>query len=480
MLRRSFLLAVGAFLALGAAVGCEDDDVTGPGPDEFQAVIDEFGLTALPTTPYPADNRFNPERVALGRLLFFDPILGGESAPWIKSAAGKDPYRFRANDVACATCHHPAFAFADGRRLGAGVSGAQFRDLDLGPARVVPGPSLVTGDPVGTEPRNSPTVLNAALNGKDSPVPVADSFQFMDGRVVDGLDGQALLPITSREEMAGDAYGPGATVADAQDSVAARIRNIDEYVMRFRQAFAGEVQDASDITIEHVGRAVGAYERELVTPDSRYDLFVSGNREVFSAREKEGFRLFFGKALCGNCHSGPMLSDFRFTVVGVGDDYDSVIPGFGGKSGTGKDFGRFHADVEEFANDKYAFRNPTIRNVELTGPYFHSGSARTLREVVEFYDRGGRGPGDISDAELAAEGATRDANVTPLGLTSDEIDALVAFMKTTTAAVQAGPLGVDLTRVPERVPSGLLPPGIPTPPGPGPFLSRPSGRDASE
>jgi cytochrome c peroxidase len=165
-----------------------------------------------------------------------------------------------------------------------------------------------------------------------------------------------------------------------------------------------------------------------------------------------------------------MLSDFRFTAVGVADDYESILPGFGGKSGDGNDFGRFHADETEFADQKYFFRNPTIRNVEVTGPYFHSGSAGTLREVVEFYNRGGRGPDDISDATLAAAGVTRDADVRVLDLTDEEIDAIVAFMKTTTAPVQHGPLGIELTRVPDRVPSGLLPPGIPTPPGPGPFL----------
>ena len=106
----------------GFAASCGDDDVTTSGIDEFQALIEQFQLVPLPlSAPYPADNPFNAERIALGRLLFFDPILGGESAPWVKAAAGKDPYRFRGNDMACGTCHHPTLAFADGRRLGAGV-----------------------------------------------------------------------------------------------------------------------------------------------------------------------------------------------------------------------------------------------------------------------------------------------------------------------------------------------------------------------
>lgn len=464
-----FLLAT-----LVATSACSDDaTVVAPDTkaDRFQEIIDRFQLGPLPPIPYPPDNRFNAERIALGKLLFFDPILGGESAPRVKRAAGKDPYRFRANDVACATCHFPSFAFADSRRLGAGVSGARFRDTDLGPQRVVPGPSLVTGDPVGTEPRNTPTVLNTAFNGRSSIEPTPESFQFMDGRVTGGLEEQAILPITSRDEMAGEAYDVDFDRPDVkeviQDSVTRRIRSIPEYVARFKQAFAGEIQDADDITIGHIGRAIAAFERELITPGSRYDRFVSGDFSIFTEQEKEGFELFFGKGLCGDCHSGPMLSDFTFRVIGADEDYDEILPGFEGKNGEGGDFGRFHADPERFEHGKFAFRNPTIRNVEITAPYFHAGNFGTLHEVMEFYNRGGRGEGDISDAELEAAGVTRDPSIQRLGLTDAEINAIVEFMKTTTAAVQKGP--IDLVSVPRRVPSGLLPPGIPTPEEPGPY-----------
>lgn len=458
---------------------CDDDGdregVLEPSEEiaRFEAIIQDFALGPLPTIPYPDDNRFRAERVALGQLLFFDPILGGESAPRVKEDAGLDPYRFRGNDVACATCHFPTLAFADGRRLGAGVSGAQFRDGDLGPQRVVPGSSLVTGMSVGTEPRNTPTVLNTAFNGRNGIEPTAESFQFMDGRVTRGLEEQATLPITSRDEMAGDAYGVDFGSPDArgaiQDSVVRRIRSIPEYVARFRQAFAAEIDSAEDIAIDHVGRAIAAFERELITPDSRYDQFVSGDYDALNEHEKRGFELFFGKGLCGDCHRGAMLSDFTFRVQGVGDDFESIIPGFVGKNGEGGDFGRFHADEAEFANQKFAFRVLTTRNIDLTAPYFHSGSAGTLREVVEFYNRGGRGPQDITDAELEAAGVTRDPSITPLGLTEGEIDDIIAFMRTATAPVQQGPLGLDLTAVPQRVPSGLLPPGVATPEGPGPF-----------
>lgn len=452
-------------------VGCGDDDSpAAPTQPNIAAIIQEFGLSPLPAIPYPANNTFNAERISLGRLLFYDPILGGESDPTVKQAAGiTEPYRYRANDMACATCHHPNLGFADARRLGAGVGGAQFNDLDLGADRVVPAPSLVTQELCGEVPRNSPSILNVAFNGKGSIVPVADSFQFMDGRVAGGLEEQAILPITSRDEMAGDAYGANFTDEEAQNAVTARIRAIPEYVSRFHQAFPNEISVAGDITIEHIGRAIAAFEREIITPGSRYDRFVAGDAQAFTDQERFGFEVFFGKALCGDCHGGPMLADFAFYVQGVGDDYESILPGFGGKNGQGGDFGRFHADEVEFADKKYAFRTLTIRNVEVTGPYFHSGSAGTLHDVMSFHNRGGQGPQDISDATLVTAGVVRHESIRPLNLTVAEIDAVVAFMRTTTAPVQAGPLGIDLGLVPSRVPSGLVPPGIPTPPGPGPF-----------
>ena len=169
-----------------------------------------------------------------------------------------------------------------------------------------------------------------------------------------------------------------------------------------------------------------------------------------------------------------MLSDYSFHVQGAGDDYASIAPNFPGKDGAGHDFGRFHANPIEFADQKFAFRTLTIRNVELTAPFFHSGSATTLADVVDFYNRGGRGPQDISEADLAANGAVRDTLVRPLGLSAREMAALVAFMKTTTAPLASGPSGLDLTTVPDRVPSGLVPPGIATPAGPGPFTAAPT------
>ena len=439
----------------------------GTAPIAFQPAIDAFNLSPLPEITYPPYNPYRPERIALGRLLFFDPILGGESATWVKTAAGKDA-GFRTNDVACGSCHHPDFGFADGRRLGSGVGGAGKDGLALGPDRAASGTSIVTQIALGTEPRNSQSILNTAFNGRDSIHPVSESFQFMDGRVSLGLEAQAQEPIVDRDEMAGDAYGRDVLgdllIPDAiRDSLTTRIREIPEYVDLFRLAFPGEITSPEDITMSQISKAIAAYERELITPGSRYDRFVDGDFNVFNEQEKQGFLLFFGEALCGDCHSGPLLSDFSFHVQGASDGYD---PGFPGKDGQGSDLGRFHADPVEFADQKFAFRTLTIRNVEFTAPYFHSGGATTLAQVVEFYNRGGRGPDDVSDQILAAAGAARDPSIRSLSLSADDIQAIVAFMLTTSAPVGEGSSGVPLATVPQRVPSGLVPPGVPTIPDP--------------
>jgi cytochrome c peroxidase len=476
----------------GAFGGCGDDRPVAPAIDDppvevpadssgfpdvaLDSLIAAYQLEPLPAAPYPRNNEYNPDRIRLGHLLFFDPILGGESAPWVKSAAGKEPYRYRGSDVACATCHMPHLGFADGRPMGVGISGGSDAEHLTGPSRRDRQLSIVSGRPAGTMARNSMTLLNTALNGRNSIAPTAKSFQFMDGRVGDGLEFQAFLPFADRDEMAGDAFGRpglGAALTDVAvlDSLRRRVLNIPGYYPLWEKAFAPNVKSPADIRADQIPLAVAAYERELVTPGSRYDQFVAGAYDVFTTEERKGFGLFFTKGDCGSRHRGPMLSDYSFRCIGAGDGYDAVIPGFAGKNGQGGDFGRFHAFPNTgFDFGKYFFRVLTVRNVTETGPYFHSGAARTLREVVEFFNRGGRGAGDLSDEVLASGSATRDPAIRPLGLTDTEIDAIVAFLRTTSAPVRPGPDGLDLTRPPERVPSGLVPPGVPTPDGQGPFL----------
>lgn len=415
-MRRTLL--AGALTASLLLLACGDD----PAPSEPEPDLDlreRFELEPVGEVPHPPDNPPVAERIELGRLVFFDPILGGEK------------------DVACGTCHHPDFGFADGRALGAGTSG-----VGLGPEREI-SRSAITGHEIEEEPRNSPTILNAALNGAGSPIPSFRGFQFWDGRTR-GLEEQAEKPITSRVEMRGDAY----TATESQDSVLARLRSIEQYRHLFREAFPDAAEDVDAGRREHLidldtyGRAIGAYERELVAVRSPYDRWLDGEEGAMTELQKEGLELFFTKAKCGACHLGPMFSNFQFMVNGVpqtGPGKD-VIPG----DDTGRE------EDSEDPSDRYAFRTPTLRNVELTAPFMHDGFFETLEEVVQFYNAGARPRHEeITDLMLPIE--LRD----PLDLTAHEVDALVAFMEALTDP--GAEIPQRLLTVPESVPSGLTP-----------------------
>lgn len=398
----------------GALAGCGD----GVGPDGFDddKLRQQFALVPLGPVPQPPDGPASAERIELGRLLFFDPILSGEK------------------DVSCGTCHHPAFAFGDGRQFSAGASG-----VGLGPARAVSN-SAISGQAIGLTPRNSPTVLNAGYNADSLGHLSHAGLQFWDGRAI-GLEEQARGPITSRTEMAGDAYTPEV----ARDSVVARLREIEAYVQRFRAGFPVEATSlprTDVISMDTYGKALAAYQRELVTRNAAFDRYAAGDDGALTGQQKQGLELFFTTARCGECHSGPMFSDYSFRVIGVPQ------AGSGGAVLSGDDVGR-----EEHTGrleDRHAFRTPSLRNVELTAPYMHDGVFATLEEVVRFYDAGA----SPRHADIAAS-ALDTLVATPIGMSDAQVAAVVAFLKALTDPGIG--LAPQLRTVPSSVPSGLTP-----------------------
>ncbi|HLJ27503.1 MAG TPA: cytochrome c peroxidase [Candidatus Angelobacter sp.] len=198
-------------------------------------------------------------------------------------------------------------------------------------------------------PRNSPTVLNAAYN----------TAQFWDGRVAT-LDEQCQRPLMAAAEM---------NMIDEQHLVE-RLRSIPGYAEEFQSVY-GEGP-----SLDRVAKAVAAFERTLVTPGSRFDRYALGDKSAINDQEKRGLGLYFGKAGCSECHKGANFTDNNFYSLGV-----VAAPG------TVPDLGRFA--VTGKAEDRGAFKTPTLRNVTLTAPYMHDGSIATLEEVIEFYDRGG-------------------------------------------------------------------------------------------
>ena len=236
-----------------------------------------------------------------------------------------------------------------------------------------------------TGTRNVPTLVNRAW-GK--------SF-FWDGRIAT-LEAQVLQPIRDRKEM-------DLPLGEAVE----RLRNHTEYPARFQAAFGRA------ITTDDLGRARASDVRTIVWGNSRVDRYDSGVREALTQQARQGLRIFRGKGNCAACHVGPLFTDERFHNTGVAFQDGSL-----------KDEGRFAVTVEE--QDRGAFKTPTLRNVERTGPYMHDGSITTLEDVIDFYDRGGNA------------NPYRDQELRRLSLAADEKAALVAFLTSLSGQIRQG------------------------------------------
>lgn len=330
----------------------------------------------------PADNPSTPEKVALGKLLFFDPILSG------------------GGDVACATCHHPNHGYTDGRALPVGVGGT-----GLGPKRMPGADSLLVK-------RNSPTILNTAFNGLVDPLAPLDPSQapmFWDSRVR-GLEAQALAPIESLEEMRGATVTAGGGV----DRAVARVGAVRQYQQLFASAFG----EPDAVTAANMSRAIAAFERTLITPDTRFDRYLRGEKTALDATELFGMEAF-DKQGCTLCHKGPMLSDYQLHVLGVRDNRALPAPDSG-------------------AEQRFAFRTPSLRNLAYTAPYMHGGIFDHVDTVIaDFYRR----PGNVRGVDPLLQQVAVESNFR-------EITAFLATLN-----------GTFDKSVPARVPSGLPPGG---------------------
>ena len=291
----------------------------------------EQSVGPLPeSVPHPADNPTSPEKVALGRMLFWDPILSGDQ------------------DVACATCHHPDFGYTDGRALSVGVAG-----VGLGPARVV----SVASPHVAT--RNSMTVLDTAWNGLNArgevPGP-ADAPMFWDNRAR-ALEGQASVPIRNLDEMRGTRFDEDQIFPE----IVRRLSETPEYVSLFEAAF-GPVP----VTEVSIVRAIAAFERTLVARGSSFDRYMQGDDAAMSFEQKRGLVELVDRG-CSQCHSGPMFSDYRQHMLRPGGTHAGAATAGG------------------------FMRTASLRNVTRTAPYFQDGSIGTLDHAFDFYmhvDRG--------------------------------------------------------------------------------------------
>ena len=403
--------ATGMTALLGAAAPLVQDDRVVFTPDELARVYRRSPLGELPPEP---TNRVadSAAAAALGQFLFFDPRL---------SANG---------EIACATCHRPERGFSDGQAVAKG----------LAPGR-----------------RNTPTLLNAALN----------HWFFWDGRA-DSLWSQALQPLEGPREEGGDrlhiahlvaadpvlgaAYQRVFGLPPALDDTARfppHARPDPDPRSPMTQAWQGMAPaDRTEVNrvFSNLGKAIEAYERKLVSGPSPFDTFVEGLRSgdpakgaALSPAAARGLKLFVGAANCAACHTGPALSDGEFHNLGL-----PLLPGVELDRGRADGMALLRADIfnaaGRFSDEPTGtaklrlgslpppqsqlglFKTPSLRNVALTAPYMHDGRFATLPEVLEFYAQG----------KAATHGrflGTRDANLSLVPrLIPDQRADLVAFL----------------------------------------------------
>lgn len=283
----------------------------------------------IPTqTPAIKGIESTPERVELGKMLYFEPRLSESHA------------------ISCNSCHI------------VGLGGVDLQETSIG-HRWQRGP------------RNAPTVLNAVFN----------TAQFWDGRAKD-LEEQAGGPLLNPIEM-------GTT----EKHVVEQLKGIPGYVDKFKQAFPDQ---ADPVTFENVRDTIALFEATLLTPNSPFDRYLEGEEKAMTGEQKEGLQLFINKG-CAGCHKGINVGGGMYAPFGVVEK-----PGAEFLPSTDK--GRF--EVTKTVSDEYVFKVPTLRNIALTPPYFHTGNAWDLRQAV----------------------AVMGASQLGIELTDEEVDKITAFM----------------------------------------------------
>lgn len=264
------------------------------------------------------------------------------------------------NTISCATCHHPNLGWSDEGPTSIGIRGQKGG-------------------------RNAPMVLNTLF--------VAP--QFWDGREPD-LEGQAKGPITNPIEMG----------MPDHDTAVKKIAAIKGYGSYFKAAFGDERVD-----IGRIADAIAAFERTVVSGNSPFDRWKAGDASAMSESAIRGEELFRTKAKCTQCHVGAVFSDNAFHNLGVGCSGDACT-----------DWGRWEISKQS-ENEKGAFKTPSLRNIAQSPPYMHDGSEKTLREVVQLYNRGGN------------PNKWKSPLIFPLNLTDPEVDDVVAFLEALTGEV---------------------------------------------
>ncbi len=379
-----FVLAVTTLIAQAQSVNKPKPE-TAPVNSQSGSQVHKSGendLLGLPPVPIPANNPQTAAKIELGDKLFHDKRFSVDGT------------------VSCAKCHDDKLAFTDNLIVSVGHNG-------------------LTGT------RNAPTVLNAAFN----------KSQFWDGREPD-LEGQSKQPLINPVEHGLANYEPMLEI----------IRKDAYYPAAFQSVFG---ISSDKVTIDHIAKAIASFERTLVSGNSPFDrYYFGGQADAMTDAQIRGFNLFVGQGRCVSCHvieqDQALFTDGRFHNIGVGinqiqQDVPRLTKAFLEAKNKGgnvdvmvlsdkksSELGRFA--VTDELNQIGAFKTPTLRNVELTAPYMHDGSLKTLKEVMIHYNNGGvTKAGDPVNAFLSG-------GIRPLNLTDAQLEDLVAFMKALTSS----------------------------------------------
>ncbi len=355
------------------AVPVEPPPLVGPAPDLVAA---EYDLGLPPWAPIPLEpslNRMTPEKVELGRRLFYDPRLSSDQSK------------------SCASCHLQELAFTDGLARSPGVGG----DLTL---------------------HNSPSLANVAY------LPALN----WDNPFLHALEAQGITPlIGERPEELG--------MAAVEEEIESRLLADPVYEDLFDKAFP---QPWERINVSTIVRAISAFQRTIVSFDSPYDRWThAGDDDAISRAARRGADLFFSARLnCGACHGGPNFNGAimhadrplagtpfhntgLYNLDGAGA-YPEAAPGLWQMTAKPEDIGRFRA--------------PSMRNVALTAPYMHDGSIETLDEVLDHYATGGRTIASGPNAGVGADSPLKSALITGFELSARDRADLIAFLQSLT------------------------------------------------
>lgn len=404
-----------AGLALTTLGACSKDDEGSSLDDQLTSTLeaasggaglDYFVLPAsndYAAIPQDANNPITAEKVALGKMLFHE--TGIASAP--KVASGTSTY-------SCASCHHSRAGFQAGVGQGIGEGGSGFgltgenrialasyaaAELDIQPIR---SPSAMNtayqelmlwngqfganGDNIGTEAQWDPT----------TPV-ITNQLGF------DGLETQAIA-------------GLGVHRMDFVGSV---VENNQEYIAMFDAAFPSD-PEADRYSRKNAGLAIAAYERILLSNEAPFQKWLGGDMTAMSDVEKRGAVLFFGKAGCNNCHTGPALNSMAFYGLGM-DDLDASGQPYAGAIPDAARLGR--GGFTGVADDNFKFKVPQLYNLKDSPFYGHGASFTSVEDVVRYKNAGVAQNADVPSTQLASD-------FQPIGLTEDEILEITAFLET--------------------------------------------------